>query len=83
MEIFPSVGNAVLLPTSARFVRQDIEGTTSRSLDKHYHHGKGDGTNYVEDRYTKFGHKALQKERTKYCITLYFRRYEDKTRVSP
>lgn len=78
-EIYPTEGTAILFPTVASLISQDESGTTG-ALDENLDHTGGDSTFLVEDLYTVFGHKPVNKG-TKYCITLYFRRYEEEIRL--
>ena len=78
-EIYPMEGTAVLFPTVASLVSQDESGITG-ALDENLDHAGDDSTFLVEDLYTVFGHRSVQKG-TKYCVTLYFRRYEEEIRL--
>ncbi len=78
MEFYPLKGAAVLFPTVASLIEQDLDKAEGSSLDEQLFN---DSSFLVEDLYTVFGHEPV-KSGTKYCVTLYFRRYEDVNRLS-
>jgi hypothetical protein len=84
VEIFPLEGNAILFPTVASLVPQDadVSGEKTGALDELLDTG-GDSSFLVEELATMFGHKSIAKSSKgpKYCVTLYFRRYEDDNRL--
>lgn len=79
LEIFPREGSAILFPTVSSLIEQDESGETG-ALDENLDHAGDDSTFLVEDLYTAFGHRPVEKG-TKYCVTLYFRRYEEENRL--
>jgi len=85
LEILPKTGSAILFPTVPDMVGQEayagkIRTNTSTALDEQFDHLGKDSTTLVEEVHTMFGHKPVSRG-TKYCVTFYFRRYEDENRL--
>lgn len=78
LEFHPLVGAAILFPTVASLIDQNIE--KAKNSDDNLTDGGTDSSFLVEDMYTIYGHEPVT-ARTKYCVTLYFRRYELEDRL--
>lgn len=56
------------------------ESAETGTLDEHFFRNGDDASHLTEDLSTTFGHKPIDKG-AKYCMYLYFRRYEEDDRM--